>query len=272
MREITTKKRCYMGVCGLAAAVGVFLVFMLMEALFERAGLGEQRANDIGRVLATAAALAVYHKMFGLRELGLGKKNFLHGMLTGGFMIFVTVLNTYVIIAENLEYPVVMPAFGAVAAVIATEIFVGIFEEFLFRGLLLKSLLAGFGEHRFAGKMAAVFVSSLIFGLTHFFNLQDQMVNSTISQVITATYSGIFWAVLYLRVRNIWVVACYHTVTNLAGSLPILFFEIPDSPNVDISVGDIFSVALANLVLLAAALFLARKLREKKEQRPEALS
>ncbi len=265
--NVETKSWLFTGMLCLISVLGVFVFCIFLNNFFEKMGVGELAAETLAHLLSSVVILAVYWKLYGLQEFGLGGTNFFRGLWTGGFMAFLTILNTLVIVMENLEYPVVVPKAGDVAMVVLDEAFVGIFEEFLYRGLLLHILSVKFKKYGFGGKMSAVFISSLLFGLAHLLNLQDQPVNSTISQVLTSTLCGIYWAILYLRTNNIWVCVLYHALTNLAASLTVLFFEVPDSSRTDISVGDILTIFLSNLVILAVGLFLARKLREGKTEK-----
>ncbi len=261
--NIITKNWLSTGMFCLISVIGIFAFCIVFENLFEKMGASELVAETLGRLLSSAVILVIFWKLYGLRELGLGGTNFFRGLWIGGFMFVLTIFNTLVVVMENAEYPTVMPTAGAIALVVVCEAFVGIFEEFLFRGLLLHTLLVKFEKKGFSGTLYAVFISSIVFGLSHFLNLQDQMVNSTISQVLTSTICGTYFAFLYLRANNIWVVVFYHAISNLAASLTILFFEVPDGPSVDISAGDVLSTFLANLVVLAVGLFLARKLRKR---------
>jgi len=256
------KSWLFTGAFCMISVLGILGFCIFIDNIFERMGVGELAAETLAHLLSSVVILVIYRKVYGLQEFGLGSANFFRGLWTGGFMFFLTILNSLVVVMENWEYPVAVPKVGNIVLVVLGEAFVGIFEEFLFRGLLLHILLVKFKKNGFAGTMAAVLISSLVFGLSHFLNLQDQPVNSTISQVLMTTLCGTYWAVLYLRTNNIWVSVLYHALINLAASLTVLFFEVPDVPITDISAGDVLSTFLANLVILAVSLFLARKLRE----------
>jgi len=260
-KKLVMKNWVYTAIFCFAVIFGAFAIYSAVMDAFVILGVWSEVAETIARFAAGMAVLAVYGKVFGLQEFGLGKKNFFRGMLTGGFMFFVCVLNVLAALAEYMEYPVVMPPVSLIIMVVIEQLFVGLFEEFLFRGFLLHTLLVKFGENKFSGKMAAVFISSLIFGLAHFINLNEQMLNETISQVCSSAFVGIFFGVLYLRVRNIWVVVCYHALTNYAGDLTAIFFDFSAAPAVDVGAGDILMTILANMVLLFVSLFLARKLK-----------
>ncbi len=87
---------------------------------------------------------------------------------------------------------------------------VGIFEEFIFRGVLLESLLDFFAFSR-KGIWKAAVVSSLIFGFYHLINvLAGASVSASLFQAFCASVTGFFLAALYIRTRNILVCVFYH--------------------------------------------------------------
>lgn len=76
---------------------------------------------------------------------------------------------------------------------------VGIFEETLFRGVVLHGFEARFGA------LIAVIASSVLFGAMHYVNwVGGQNFAETTDQVISASLSGILYGALALRARSIW--------------------------------------------------------------------
>ena len=86
-------------------------------------------------------------------------------------------------------------------------IFVGVFEETLFRGIVLHGL-----EIRF-GPIIALFGSSVLFGAMHYVNwVEGQDLLSTHQQVIHAGLSGILYGAIALRCRSIWPGVFLHSL------------------------------------------------------------
>jgi len=98
------------------------------------------------------------------------------------------------------------------------NIFIGLAEEFMFRGLLLPlfiCLLIQRGEKRVL--MKAVLYSSLLFGFIHYINLisvPDNFEGVTF-QVLFAIGVGVFLAGVMLRTGNIFFTSLVHALINI---------------------------------------------------------
>ncbi|MGF2384816.1 lysostaphin resistance A-like protein [Lentilactobacillus otakiensis] len=87
----------------------------------------------------------------------------------------------------------------------------GIFEEYLFRGIILAKLLKVFSGSSKAKTVAyAVIVSSLLFGCTHATNFAAQSIPETLLQILNAAFMGAILAALYLRSGSIIVPMLFH--------------------------------------------------------------
>lgn len=96
----------------------------------------------------------------------------------------------------------------------ALVVLVGVFEEIVFRGMLLSAL-----ETRM-NLIAAVLLSSLLFGVTHYVNLfQGQSFSGTTIQVLHSTGSGVHYAALMLVTGSIWAPVLVHSVWDAAISM-----------------------------------------------------
>ena len=101
---------------------------------------------------------------------------------------------------------------------------VGIYEEVLFRGLILKILLKKMGQSK-RGIINACLISSAIFGISHISNVvgligySEQMSVSVvlpiISQVIFTSAFGLFAVALFMRSGTLWVPILIHGIGNL---------------------------------------------------------
>ena len=95
----------------------------------------------------------------------------------------------------------------------------GLFEEVLYRGLVLKILLKKNGRSK-RGVMGACVISSVIFGLLHIVNIfAGAPVLSTISQVIHATSTGLFFAAVFIRTNKLWIPILLHGLLNLSSQI-----------------------------------------------------
>ena len=82
-------------------------------------------------------------------------------------------------------------------------------EEFLFRGVILRSLM------RF-GTGFAIVASSLLFALMH----------GNISQIVFAFPLGLLFAYLIVRTGNLWITIAIHFINNLLSSLYLILAAV----------------------------------------------
>lgn len=267
LKKIVMKNGICTGVFCVLAVIISFAIYNMTHVLLTHFGVEQRLGGTVGRFLACIAILIIYNQIMDIKTLGMQKENFLKGLLTGGFLFFVLVANVFGSLNELSEYPVIMPALSLILIIIVEQIFVGIFEEFLFRGLVLNTILAKMKGDSFKNKIIAILLSSVLFGVIHFLNLFDtpELMNATIQQVCFAAFTGVFLGALYLRTNNIWVVAFYHTLTNIAGEMPAIFYDIPEAvvteAATDVTVAAAVENIAMNLIFVVVGLFLARKLR-----------
>ncbi|MGL4607819.1 MAG: CPBP family intramembrane glutamic endopeptidase [Eubacteriaceae bacterium] len=105
-------------------------------------------------------------------------------------------------------------------------LFVGIFEEALFRGIIFESFLFDFGKTR-KGIMQAAIVTSFIFGFSHvyldFFKgnpITGSFVMLVFLKTVESGMFGFFLAALYLRTKSIWGVALVHGLFDFFSVAP----------------------------------------------------
>ena len=108
----------------------------------------------------------------------------------------------------------IQPSWSEAFSYARVVIWVGVFEEVVFRGLLLYGLATRIGPVR------AALVSSLIFGLLHYGNWASGQ-GALIShfQVIHATSLGVMMAAITLRTGSLWPAILYHAVWDLGAVL-----------------------------------------------------
>ncbi|MCM0623735.1 CPBP family intramembrane metalloprotease [Lysinibacillus sp. OL1_EC] len=124
------------------------------------------------------------------------------------------------------------------------QIFIVAFiEESVFRGIMLRMLLA-------KGAFSAVWISSILFGVTHALQLLDgQSLEDTILQIIYALLVGLVLALLVLEGQSIIVTIIFHGLNN--------FFNIMGN-----TAGSMLSAYLIILVLFIYMLTLWRRLKK----------
>ena len=91
----------------------------------------------------------------------------------------------------------------------------GFMEEYLFRGLLIKSVLKD-KIRSFQQVWGTVLLSSFFFGLTHLGNALYQPLDATLFQVYYAMILGILFAAITLRMGNLWWTIILHFLIDFA--------------------------------------------------------
>jgi membrane protease YdiL (CAAX protease family) len=97
--------------------------------------------------------------------------------------------------------------------------FVGLFEETMFRGVLLNGILAKTKGKRL-GIFAAVVIVSILFGFMHIIDVFIGGVPnwaaflSAATRVFNTAASGMLFAAIYLKTQNIWAVVTVHGLND----------------------------------------------------------
>lgn len=246
------------------AITAYFSVYNITHILLTNVGVEQKLAETIGRLISSIGILVLYNQIFDIKNFGLNKENFFNGIILGGFLFIVTIINFLFLINDLSEYPIIVPSIYLIVIVSIEQVFIGIFEEFLFRGLILNTLLEKMKNNHLKSKIAAIVISSVLFGVVHFLNLfnDSNTLNDCFVDVCFATFIGIFLGALYLRTKNIWVVVFYHALVDLVSDLPVIFYEIPIQATADMPFTDAILNILSNTIFIFAGIFLARKLKE----------
>lgn len=129
------------------------------------------------------------------------------GLLAGAGMI---VLVSALLFAGGVYEVTAYRGWQSGLADIALVILVAaVIEEIVFRAVLFQALESQWGT------VTALWLQSLIFSLLHIANIDGQMdLQALIITVISGTLIGALWTVMYVYVRNVWVVAAHHAAWN----------------------------------------------------------
>ncbi len=159
----------------------------------------------ISRAIMTAIAIVVILLLKKTYVFTQKKESLKTGLFYGSF---------YLVGAFLFSLPNLIQGFTSIYAFLNLLIgcfLVGTSEEFLCRGCLLNELLERCGNTK-KGIWYSIIISGIFFGLLHVINIYTlgQAVSVTITQVITASASGIFLGLIYYKTRNIWSVVILH--------------------------------------------------------------
>jgi len=129
---------------------------------------------------------------------------------------------------------------GSLFMLILTSVIVTpIIEELAIRGIMLNRLLV------ISPTWLAVLISSIIFGLMH---------SGSPLGIMYAMIGGIWYALLYIRFRNLWLCIIAHMVFNFAGSnftmLTFIYSTASSFPVFSIVMPIIYMIGIGGLLLL----------------------
>lgn len=173
-----------------AIAVSFFLSDLILREITKHAGL----SGDLREILGEAFRLVIlmviiFAGHMQRRILASDRESFAHGLLTG--------LPILAIAAAQLVLSIIQadPGYFAHTELVASTLVIytltGIFEELLFRGVVLNAFQDAFAKKSAKTIWVSLFLSALAFGMMHFTNLASgQDVVGTLMQVIEATAVG----------------------------------------------------------------------------------
>ena len=161
-------------------------------------------------------------------KIEFGKNNLVKGIFWYGIVLCIACVFNIIGSYQKPEISL-LQALPMLILFLVDCIGVGFYEEILYRGLIFNSLKKYFGENK-KGIYASVILSALVFGGYHLANLfvHPDLVISTISQFIYASFVGVLFAVIYYRSKNILPCIILHTIFDFASYIWICF-----SKNID---------------------------------------
>ena len=209
-------------------------------------------SGPVGLFAATIASLALYKLWFNPEFEGMLKGDLPLGFLLGLFELGY-VLVSYVPNLIDGSFSLKLLTW----VIIITSLTAGIKEEFLFRGVIVSTLLRQWKDRNMF--LQAALVSGIVFGLIHAANvLAGADAVQTLFQVIASVGVGIFFAAVYIRCGSILPCMFYHVLHDIiaiAAESNVAENGIMSAKA--LSWGDAFSLALS-FVLAAAGLWLIR--------------
>ena len=209
-------------------------------------------SGPVGLFAATIASLALYKLWFAPEFEGMLKGDlplgFLLGLIELGYVLVSYIPN--LIDGSFSIKPLTL-------MIIITSLTAGIKEEFLFRGVIVSTLLRQWKERNMF--VQATLVSGIVFGLIHATNMlagADPM--QTLFQVISSVGVGIFFAAVYIRCGSILPCMFYHVLHDIIA----IACESNVAENGIMSAkafwwGDVFNLALS-FMLATVGLWLIR--------------
>jgi membrane protease YdiL (CAAX protease family) len=202
--------------------IGIFLLIAVLWILFS------YLLNPIqGQWVAVVILLAGIWLFSYLKKLGFKKKNILKGLKYTAIVLIGSLYSLTLSIIYPKQYELYIPGIYRIVSIVFQMLGIAFFEEILFRGILLNTIIYKFGNKK-NGIYYAIIISSLLFGLSHLLNLinSPNIVTGTISQVIYSTIIGFIYSTVYIRYKNIFSIIIIHALFNIISIFPFAFLRI----------------------------------------------
>ena len=221
---------------GIILIVAALFVTGVLTALLTAVGLSTEGGTVIGRVIVAAVLILLFHACFHW------DKSF-SGIALAWPVLIVVAWNIVYHLMEGAGFVAASAIPGAILAGLAP----GLFEEVIFRGIIIDKLRAS-GK----GVWYSLIVSALLFALVHLTNIVGMSLANVLVQVAYSLVIGLFLGAVYLASDDIAAVILAHASIDISNQI------FATSPNVSSAVMVVvFLIVLA--VLAVCALMLARK-------------
>ena len=221
---------------GIILIVAAFVVTGVLTALTTAVGFSTEGGTVIGRIVVAAVLILLFHACFHW------DKSF-SGIALAWPVLIVVAWNIVYHLMEGAGFVAASAIPGAILAGLAP----GLFEEVIFRGIIIDRLLAS-GK----GVWYSLIVSALLFALVHLTNIVGMSLANVLVQVAYSLVIGLFLGAVCLASDDIAAVILAHASTDISNQI------FATSPNVSSAVMVVvFLIVLA--VLAVYALMLARK-------------
>ncbi len=212
--------------------------------------------KTVARIIACTVILLYVKKEYKI-NLGIKKENLGIGILWYGIVVYIFVCVMPLLSSEEPEISL-LEALPALLFYFVVYMIVGMFEEVLCRGFLFNVFKAYWGDNK-KGIYLAAWLSALLFGSLHLFNLNGSNTIATITQVLYATFFGMLFAAVYYRSGNLLSCIILHGLVDFVGIFWTCFAEdraarIAAEKTTDINVESSIIILIMTVPFLISAL------------------
>jgi len=138
----------------------------------------------------------------------------------------------------------------------------GLFEEVVFRGILLKILLKKMGGTK-KGIISAFIISAVVFGAAHSVHIIWKNPLELVGDIIFPIAGGMFLGAIYLRTKTLIAPILIHGLFNLFAGGMIWWAFTSKGPvsSVETTLADVITVLIVTLPIVITAFVLLRKVK-----------
>lgn len=132
----------------------------------------------------------------------------------------------------------------------------GLFEETLFRGVVLFSFLL-LWDHSRSGMTKSISVTALLFGGMHILRLAENPVPQTLLTMLTAVLIGFFYGVILLHGGSIWIPIVFHGLHKAVVNLSMAGKNALETPRIS------FFILVTTIPVFLLGIYLLKKIPQK---------
>lgn len=203
----------YIGLIVSEFVIGIIIMFALSPI-----GIASDTATAIGGCIGSLLVLICWY----LRNRPEYRFMPETGDVSGAFKLIIFPMLIYWILLFG-AYGIAAKGFP-LAPIGVREVFMalmaGMVEEVCFREIAVSFMAKHWMNERRIPVIAVI--SGLLFGLTHITNLfSGKPFTDTLYQVMLCIFTGVFFAAIYLRKGNVWVLCLFHVVHDILGFMGV---------------------------------------------------
>lgn len=132
----------------------------------------------------------------------------------------------------------------------------GLFEETLFRGVVLFSFLL-LWDHSSSGMTKSISASALLYGGIHILRLVENPAPQTVVAMLTAVLAGFFYGVILLHGGSIWIPIAFHCLHNAVVNLSMAGKDAVETPIISIL------ILVTYIPVFLLGIYLLKKIRSR---------
>ncbi len=232
----------------------LFILFMILTAQALGKPYGEASTLTWARLAAAACTLLLAWRLGWLKASGIAR--------LGRWQVWLIALVGLVYFAWASLYALYgKPAFDfydllllpEARPILLTQLAVSLSEEFLFRGLVLYTLVRAWGHTR-RGKFGALLLSSLLFALLHLLQVftSGLSIDAALVMVVETLMIAVWWGALVLWGGSLWPAILSHLLINALPAIQGLSMPLLEPTSLAYTRLLLFSFPLALLGLWLA--------------------
>ncbi len=142
----------------------------------------------------------------------------MHAIIVSLYPLIFIAYVAVAMLVDSLTNGYALKPFISIIFFILAMIGIGFYEEFVFRGIIARTLLLHYGTNT-KGAWKAAIVSGVLFGSVHIVNAIGLPLFGVLIQTVVAIVLGILFAAIYFRTGNLWICVILHTAINTASLL-----------------------------------------------------